>query len=138
MKRSVAAFFAGLVGWILIASVIDRGLRWGLAGYAEAEPTMQFSLPMLLSRLAMAVVAGILAGVLVKIIAPASRITAWLVGGVWLVLFIPQHIHLWHVFPIWYHLFFLLTLAPLVALGAYLAGLAGSRESAGAATAQPQ
>ena len=35
-------------------------------------------------------------------------------------LFIPAHIQLWHKFPIWYHLTFLLTLAPLVALGAWL------------------
>jgi hypothetical protein len=42
------------------------------------------------------------------------------VGLVILALFLPAHIHLWHRFPIWYHLSFLLPLAPLVALGAWL------------------
>ena len=37
-----------------------------------------------------------------------------------LALFLPEHVKIWHSFPVWYHLTFLLTLAPLVALGARL------------------
>jgi hypothetical protein len=37
--------------------------------------------------------------------------------------FIPQHIKLWHDFPVWYHAYFLLTLIPLCILG----GRIGSR-----------
>jgi hypothetical protein len=31
---------------------------------------------------------------------------------------VPEHIRLWDKFPVWYHLTFLITLAPLLALGA--------------------
>ena len=34
--------------------------------------------------------------------------------------FVPIHIHVWDKFPVWYHLFFLITLAPLVAFGGTL------------------
>ena len=68
----------------------------------------------------MAAVTSVAAGAIVRSIAPASRLAPWIVGLITLALFLPAHIHLWHRFPIWYHLTFLLTLAPLMALGAWL------------------
>jgi hypothetical protein len=35
-------------------------------------------------------------------------------------LFLPVHYMLWAKFPIWYHLFFLITLAPTMLIGAAL------------------
>jgi hypothetical protein len=46
----------------------------------------------------------------------AAKITA----GIMVALFIPAHYMLWDKFPVWYHLFFLVTLAPTVLLGASL------------------
>jgi len=37
-----------------------------------------------------------------------------------LILFLPVHYMLWRKFPIWYHLFFLITLAPTMLIGAAL------------------
>lgn len=37
-----------------------------------------------------------------------------------LLLFVPLHLKLWHAFPVWYHLFFLLTLAPTLLMGVAL------------------
>lgn len=37
-----------------------------------------------------------------------------------LALFVPDHIHIWNTFPVWHYLTFLITLAPLVPLGARL------------------
>ena len=34
--------------------------------------------------------------------------------------FVPLHVKLWQSFPLWYHLSFLVTLVPLVVLGARL------------------
>ncbi len=53
-------------------------------------------------------------------IAPSSPRLPWVVGAILLVAFIPEHILIWVKFPVWYHLVFLVTLAPLVALGAAL------------------
>ncbi len=52
----------------------------------------------------------------------AKREAATLALGIILVVsFIPQHIKLWHDFPVWYHAYFLLTLIPLCILGGMLA-----------------
>jgi hypothetical protein len=118
MKRAIAAFIAGLLAWGVVVSLIDRVLRISIAGYAAAEPALAFTLGMMWARLAMAAVTSLIAGVVVGAIAPASRFIPWAVGLVLLAVFVPVHVRLWHTFPIWYHLTFLVPLAPLVALGA--------------------
>jgi len=120
MRRAIAGILAGLVAWTLIVTVLNWGLRLYLPGYTEAEPTMLFTLGMKIARLSIAAVTSVAAGALVRVIAPGSRLAPWIVGLVMLVLFVPVHIQLWSRFPAWYHLTFLITLAPLVALGAQL------------------
>ncbi|HEX7720741.1 MAG TPA: hypothetical protein VF397_01195, partial [Pyrinomonadaceae bacterium] len=41
-------------------------------------------------------------------------------GAVMVVLFLPVHYMLWVKFPMWYHLFFLISLAPALLIGASL------------------
>lgn len=120
MKRAVVAFIVGLLAWGVVVSLIDRALRLSLAGYAAAEPTFAFTLAMMWARLIMAAAASLIAGVVVGAIAPASKRTPWVLGLVILAVFIPVHVRLWHVFPAWYHLTFLVPLAPLIAAGAWL------------------
>ena len=120
MKRSILAAVAGLVVWVLVASFLNRGLRLGLAGYAVAEPTMTFTLGMKIARLILGALASLAAGAATAAIARSSSRLPWVVGAILLVAFVPEHILIWVKFPVWYHLVFLLTLAPLVALGAAL------------------
>jgi hypothetical protein len=123
MKRSIlafAAFAAGFLVWVLVASLLDRVLRLALSGYAAAEPTMHFTLPMLLARLTIATLASVIAGAVAAALAPRGSRTPWVLGAVLLLVFIPTHVKLWPFFPLWYHLTFLLTLLPLVILGALL------------------
>ena len=120
MKRSIFALLAGLALWVLVASLLNRGLRAGLAGYALAEPTMNFTLGMKVARLVLAALASRAAGAAAGLIAPSRRGLPWLLGAIILAAFIPVHVQLWTKFPIWYHLIFLGTLVPLVALGAML------------------
>ncbi len=47
MKRSILAVIAALISWVLVASLIDRALRYGMEGYAAAEPAMAFTLGMM-------------------------------------------------------------------------------------------
>jgi hypothetical protein len=121
MWRTIAGIAGGLVAWAIIVTAIDWGLRLWMPGYAQAEPVLLFTPTMKIARLCMAAVTSLATGALVRTIAPRSRLAPWIVGLVIVALFVPAHIHLWHRFPIWYHLTFLLTLAPLVALGAALA-----------------
>ncbi|HEY6823549.1 MAG TPA: hypothetical protein VI195_03870, partial [Steroidobacteraceae bacterium] len=106
--------------WVVLISVLDRALRLLLAGYAAAEPTMSFTLGMLLSRLAIGALTSLAAGAIAAWIAPASTRLPVLLGITLLVAFIPVHARLWSLFPFWYHLVFLGTLLPLVLLGSRL------------------
>ena len=118
MWRTVLAIFAGLVMWMLVATVLDIGLRHTLSGYQAAEPALAFTFAMKIARLSLAVVASLAAGAVARAIAPASGVAPWIVGLVLVAMFLPTHIQIWSRLPIWYHLFFLITLAPFVALGA--------------------
>jgi len=120
MKRSIFALVAGFVLWGLVATLLNRGLRAGFAGYALAEPTMNFTLGMKVARLILGALASLAAGAIAGLIAPSRKGLPWLLGAIILALFIPVHVQLWAKFPVWYHLFFLGTLVPLVALGAAL------------------
>ena len=120
MKRSILAAVTGLVVWVLVASLLDRGLRLGLAGYAAAEPTLSFTLGMKLARLILGAFASLAAGATAAAIARSSPRVPWVVGVILLVAFVPGHLRIWAKFPVWYHLVFLTTLVPLVALGAAL------------------
>ncbi len=118
MMRNGLSVIAGLIAWALGATLLDRCLRAALPGYAAAEPILAFSLTMKVARLGIAVTASLIAGAVIRAVAPASRWMPWIVGLILLVVFLPIHIHIGSRLPLWYHLFFLLTLAPLVALGA--------------------
>ena len=120
MIRAILAFIVGLVVWLLVASVLNRGLRLGLEGYAAAEPQMTFTHGMMAARLALGTLASLAAGAAAMAIAPLSTRASWVLGAFLLVAFIPVHVQLWAKFPVWYHLVFLGTLVPLVLLGATL------------------
>jgi hypothetical protein len=131
MKRAVVGFIVGLLAWGVVVSLIDRLLRLWLAGYAAAEPQLAFTPGMMWARLTMAAVASLIAGAVLGAIAPAGKRTPWVLGLVLLALFVPVHVRLWHAFPAWYHLAFLVPLAPLVAAGAWLKRRASTQPELG-------
>src|SRR5215470_14895644 len=59
MKRSILALIAGLVLWVVVASLLNRGLRVAFAGYAAAEPAMSFTPGMKLARLLVGALASL-------------------------------------------------------------------------------
>lgn len=120
MKRSVLALLVGLALWVVVVSLLNRGLRVGFTGYAAAEPTMTFTLGMKAARLMIGAVASLAAGAATGMMARSKTGLPWVLGATLLLAFIPMHIGLWTKFPLWYHLSFLGTLVPLVALGGRL------------------
>ena len=120
MKRSVLACLAGLVTWIVVVMVINRGLRLSLPNYTAAEQTLQFTLEMKWARLLMAIVTSVVAGAITGWIPRSSRWAPLIVGSVVLAMFVPVHLAIWSKFPAWYHLTFLLTIIPAVLVGALL------------------
>jgi hypothetical protein len=129
MKRSILALLAALVAWVLIVSLLNRGLRMALEGYAAAEPGMSFTLGMLMARLTIGAISSLVAGAVAGSIAPSSARTPWVLGAILLAAFIPEHVRVWNSFPLWYHLTFLLTLLPLVVIGSRLRRVASPRQA---------
>jgi hypothetical protein len=120
MWRTILSIVAGLVGWGVVVTLLNFGLRAGIPGYHAAEATLVFTPAMKAGRLIEAALASLAAGMIVGAVAPGSRWAPWIVGLVLLAAFVPEHVRLWSRFPIWYHLSFLIPLAPLIAIGAAL------------------
>jgi len=117
MKRSILGLIVGFAVWVLVASLLNRSLRFGLKGYAAAEPQMTFTHAMMAARLALGALASLGAGAVTRAVAPSSTRALWTLGAILLAAFVPVHVHLWSKFPVWYHLVFLGTLVPFVVLG---------------------
>src|SRR5215813_9773329 len=106
MIRSILAVVIGLLAWMVVATLLNRGLRLGIAGYTQAEPAMAFTLGMKIARLILGALSSIAAGATAGLIAPSKKAPAWVIGAIMLALFVPGHIMIWAKFPVWYHLTF--------------------------------
>ena len=118
--KIVAAIIAGLVTWIIVASIINLPLRAWWPHYHEAETAFSFTLGMKLARLALGAAASLCSGFVAAWIANGYKTAAMYLGILLLALFIPNHYLIWDKFPVWYHLTFLVSLFPLTLLGAML------------------
>src|SRR5262245_40197009 len=116
MAKGILGVVAGLVAWVVLVSIGGRIIRLWPA-YAGVEAAMAFTLPMLIARLSISVVATLGAGLVTAVVAPRSMLAPMMTGVLLIVAFIPVHIGLWDKFPVWYHLTFLLSLVPLTYLG---------------------
>jgi len=117
MTRAVLAVVAGLVAWIAVVAVAGLLMRSSWPAYARVADAMTFTLPMMLARLSIGALATLAAGWVTAAIAPRPMLVRLMPGLILLAAFIPQHIALWNIFPVWYHLTFLLSLVPLTYLG---------------------
>ena len=121
MARNIVGVIAGLVFWFVIAAVAGMILRAMWPAYVGVAEAMTFTLPMMLARLAIGVVDTVAMGFVTARITQ-STVARLIPGIVLLLVLIPQHVMLWDKFPVWYHLWFLLTLVPLTYIGNSLAG----------------
>ncbi|HKR38038.1 MAG TPA: hypothetical protein VJT10_24575 [Steroidobacteraceae bacterium] len=116
MGRNILGVVAGIVTWLIVATVAGLIMRASWPAYASVADAMTFTVPMMLARLAIGALATISMGFVTALITRSA--VARLVPGVLALLaFIPQHIMLWDKFPLWYHLTFLLSLVPLTYAG---------------------
>jgi hypothetical protein len=124
MKQSIrvaAAVVAAIVVWVAVVSLLDRVLRVTIAGYADVEPKFAFTLTMMVARLSIGALSSLVAGAAAAMIARSAARAPWIAGALFLLLFVPEHVKLWNILPVWYHLTFLLTLVPLFGAGGLLA-----------------
>jgi hypothetical protein len=120
MARNVLGVVAGLVAWLLVATVAGLIMRNSWPDYAAVAETMSFTLPMMIARLSIGALATLSAGFATALIT-RSAVARLIPGVLLLIAFIPQHVMLWDKFPIWYHLSFLLSLVPLTYVDGRLA-----------------
>lgn len=118
MMRAIFAVLAGFVTWFVVATLCNFLVRALLPGYTAAEPALTFSLAMMVARLGLAVVSSLVAGYVCSAVARGHLGALYGCAALLVLFFLPIHYNLWQKFPLWYHAFFLLTLAPLVLLGA--------------------
>lgn len=118
--KTVGAVIAGLITWIVVATVLNLGLRAWWPHYHEAEIAFNFPFAMKLARLVLGAVSSVGAGFVATWIRNGRVKAATLTGIVMLALFIPNHYLIWDKFPVWYHLTFLVSLLPLTVLGGAL------------------
>jgi hypothetical protein len=121
VARIALGVIAGIVAWFVVATVGDWVLRLAIGGYAEVEASMHFTLGMQLGRLVVGAVSSIAAGATCAWLVPSTRRAVTALAVILVLMFLPVHYRLWSQFPAWYHATFLISLAPLVLLGARLA-----------------
>jgi len=117
LVKNAIGVVAGLAVWIAVVAVAGLIMRSSWPAYARVADAMTFTLPMMLARLSIGALATLAAGWITAALAPRPLLVRVIPGIILLAVFIPQHIALWHTFPIWYHLTFLLSLVPLTYLG---------------------
>jgi hypothetical protein len=120
MIKTIISVVVGLVTWFVVATALNLLLRVALPGYHEAEPSMQFTLGMMIARLVLGAISTLAAGFATAWVAMGNEPAVKILGVLLIVCFIPVHYGLWNKFPLWYHLTFLVSLFPLTLLGALL------------------
>ena len=120
MIRSILAVIVAVVTWFVVATIGNWILRAVLPGYSAVEVSMNFTLTMMLCRLILGLVSSLCAGFVSALIAKPDSVAPKVAAAIMVVLFLPVHYMLWAKFPIWYHLFFLISLAPTLLIGAAL------------------
>jgi len=118
MLRCFLAVIVSFITWFVIATICNWILRLVLPGYAAVEVAMTFTLTIMICRLVIGLISSFGAGFVCATIAGAGRIAPRVAAIIMLLFFLPVHYSLWPKFPVWYHLFFLITLAPTMLLGA--------------------
>lgn len=120
MKRAALGVILGVVAWFVVATLLNFILRATIAGYSAVEASLTFTYPMLVGRLLVGAGASLAAGAVCSLVAGSSWRPVDVLAGLMVALFIPVHVMLWQKFPEWYHVSFLISLAPVVLAGAAL------------------
>ena len=119
MLRQFGGVLAGFATWIVVVSVLNRGMRYGWHEYAAVEESLAFTLPMMIARLSESAVSSLISGYMAALVGKSGW-APLIAGTVLLAAFIPIHYSIWSHLPIWYHLTFLTSLPLLSYLGGKL------------------
>ena len=119
--RFVLSLVLGCVIAVAIAGAVVMAARTLWHGYAAAEPHKQYTLTMLLTRLAVGALSAAGASCGTTVTAGDNGRAAWWLGGLFFAVSVPGHLYpgyVWSDYPIWYHLVYLSYLVPVTGLTA--------------------
>jgi len=102
-----------------VVTLLNFVPRVAWPAYAAVEPSLDFTLAMMIMRLLMSAASSLVSGYVAAWAGHGER-AGWISGLLIMLLFLPDHISLWARFPAWYHLTFLISLPLLGWAGAKL------------------
>lgn len=118
--RGVLRFLFGLtVGCATAVAVAGAGVltaRMLWPEYAAAEPHKQYTLTMLVVRLAVGALSAAVSACSATAVARDKGQTAWWLGALFVAISLPGHLYpgyIWNDYPAWYHLVYLSYLVPV-------------------------
>lgn len=121
--RFILSLVLGCVIAVAIATASVVAARTFWPAYAAAELHKHYTLTMLFARLTVGAVSAAGAACGASAVAGDQSRAAWWLGGLFLVLSIPDHLYpgyVWNDYPVWYHLVYLSYLVPAAGLTALL------------------
>lgn len=130
MIKASVGVIVGFLLWFAAATLGNLLVRALIPNYHAAEALVAFTLPMLLARLAVGAFSSVVAGLACSYIAGPVRQAIYVLALILVLFFLPVHYRLLTKFPLWYHLVFLGTLAPLIIAGGALRGRLSTRKVA--------
>jgi hypothetical protein len=120
MGRIIAGAVVGFIVWSILWVGSSAILTVVWADYAAGVETMNFSNGMLVLALIRSFICSIIAGFVAVLVSKELSKTTLGLGILLLVFGLFVQISAWNLFPVWYHLIFLLLLIPLTILGGKL------------------
>jgi len=122
MARTVLGAVAGAAVWMVVALGLGFviGQSWPEFAVASRNPlTLTFA--MLVLRLGISFVGSLVGGAVAARIGRNPQVASLAAGLLLLAVWAPYHVlSIWHLFPVWYHLTFLISLPLLSWLGGRL------------------
>jgi hypothetical protein len=122
MARQFASVIAGVAFFALFVVALNRVAMAAWPDYGSAFALGRFTVPMMLARLCMGALGLFGAGYLVATITPQAPFAVMSAAVLLLLLGGSIHLHepTWSTFPLWYHLVFIGSIAPMVLIGGRL------------------
>lgn len=134
MGRIILGVIVGFIAWSILWVGGDEALAklspdWYAAHRPDVEEAInqvtrqnpiQISFSVLIFNLVRSMITSLLSGYMAAFVANENRRTTMILGVLLLIVGIGVQVMAWSLFPVWYHLAFLLFLIPVTIAGGYL------------------
>lgn len=128
MLRIILGVVAGFIAWSILWVGSDQLLHTFSPGWYGAHQdrvalavanneSFTSDTTILILGLVRSAITTLMAGFIAAVVAGENRRSTLILGIILLIVGIAVQVHLWNVFPIWFHLIFWLMLIPLSILG---------------------